>query len=401
MLYSTIVGDYMEHNRRHKIFIIFALVLSIISVSVGFAAFSATLNISSTASVSPNSDSFSVALSSSSTIYATEEVDVAYKSDGVTTSKATIVNGTGVVSVSNIRVGFTTPGQTALYALALTNNGEYRAYLNSVVFEPKTCNYNDDINSELAQAACEAIDVTLAISHSYGVYAYDANDTEYEYFYLEPGETYGFDLNFNYDNNNWIDGDLNVIFGDIKLYFSSVEEEIDLSKSYAMGDSVMYDPVNDTACTSGDTCYEWNVIEQSDASSNDVTLITTNVLNSVYYDYALGANETSAITARNNQMFLATSDWEVLSRHLISDEYRAIVDYYGCSWPEGLGMSCADGTYDAVHWFYSNKYFYLDGNMWVGYDGGFNGDIHYYDSNMAYLSIGVRPVITISKDKLV
>ena len=385
----------LERNRRKKIFLIAVLVFSIFSLSVGFAAFSTTLIISSSASVKPNSDSFSVALSSGTTIYATEEVDAVYKDEGVTTSKATIVNGAGVISISNIEVGFSEPGQTALYSLALTNNGEYRAYLNSVVFEPKTCNYGDDVNSELAETACEAIDVSLAITYDSGMYFYDGNVAN-EYFSLEPGEIYGFELDFNYSKDNWIDGNLNVIFGDIKLYFSSVEKNMDSAKNYVIGDSVMFDPVNDNACMSGDTCYEWNVIEHSDASSNDITLITTDVMNSLYYE-AYSLSEDEFVAAGISQLLGATTTWSVGTRHLTEVEYNSIIDYYGCSWPGWLGMSC---TSNIPHdWFYSGDYFFLDGNKWVGYDGGGNGAVHDYSTAMDF--IGVRPVITISKDKLV
>ena len=53
----------MEHNRKQKMLIIIALVVGIASLSIGFAAFSTTLNISSSASVTPNSDTFSVKFS--------------------------------------------------------------------------------------------------------------------------------------------------------------------------------------------------------------------------------------------------------------------------------------------------------------------------------------------------
>jgi hypothetical protein len=96
-------------------------------------------------------------------------------------------------------------------------------------------------------------------------------------------------------------------------------------------------------------------------------------------------------------MFLATSDWSVFSRHLTSDEYNEFIDYYGCSWPEGLGMSC---TVEGYNWFYSGDNFFLDGYEWVGYNGGFDGHVHDFSSGLGWLSIGVRPVITISKSKL-
>ena len=38
--------------------------------------------------------------------------------------------------------------------------------------------------------------------------------------------------------------------------------------AYTMGDLVQYDPVNNSACTTGETCYKWRVITVGDTTSN-------------------------------------------------------------------------------------------------------------------------------------
>ena len=50
----------MEKNRKFKILSIVLLVMAIAGMTLGFAAFSTTLSISSSASVTPNRDSFGV-----------------------------------------------------------------------------------------------------------------------------------------------------------------------------------------------------------------------------------------------------------------------------------------------------------------------------------------------------
>ena len=50
----------MSSYRKTKVLTIIALVIAIVTLGVGFAAFSTTLNISSSASVSPSSDNFSI-----------------------------------------------------------------------------------------------------------------------------------------------------------------------------------------------------------------------------------------------------------------------------------------------------------------------------------------------------
>ena len=52
----------MERQRQIKILSIIALVVAIVGMSLGFAAFSTTLNISSSASVTPDSEDFKVVL---------------------------------------------------------------------------------------------------------------------------------------------------------------------------------------------------------------------------------------------------------------------------------------------------------------------------------------------------
>ena len=50
----------MEKTRQIKILSIVALVVAIAGMTLGFAAFSTTLSISSSATVTPNSDDFKV-----------------------------------------------------------------------------------------------------------------------------------------------------------------------------------------------------------------------------------------------------------------------------------------------------------------------------------------------------
>lgn len=50
----------MERDRKIRMLSIVALVLAITGMSLGFAAFSSTLTISSSATVTPNSDDFKI-----------------------------------------------------------------------------------------------------------------------------------------------------------------------------------------------------------------------------------------------------------------------------------------------------------------------------------------------------
>ena len=50
----------MKNSRQTKLLVIIALVLALTGMSLGFAAFSSTLSISSSASVTPNSSDFKI-----------------------------------------------------------------------------------------------------------------------------------------------------------------------------------------------------------------------------------------------------------------------------------------------------------------------------------------------------
>ena len=50
----------MKNSRQTKLLVIIALVLALTGMSLGFAAFSSTLSISSSASVTPNSNDFKI-----------------------------------------------------------------------------------------------------------------------------------------------------------------------------------------------------------------------------------------------------------------------------------------------------------------------------------------------------
>ena len=145
----------MEKHRQIKMLSIIALVIAIVGMSLGFAAFSTTLSISSGASVTPSSEDFKVVFSSSSTGV---ETDMIYPSDDEVLATPAKVNGT---SLSDIHVTLTEPGQVVFYQFYIYNAGEYDAYIDSVNFGEKVCTAGDGTSDALVQAACDDIFLTL------------------------------------------------------------------------------------------------------------------------------------------------------------------------------------------------------------------------------------------------
>ena len=154
----------MEKQRQIKILSIVALVLAISAMTLGFAAFSTTLNISSSASVTPNSTNFSVVFSANPSS-SVNTVEPSYTTEGATATPGKIVNST-TPTLTNLSANFTAPGQYVEYTLYIRNVGQYTAYLNNINYlGEKTCIAESHATESLVQSACENINVNVEIEH--------------------------------------------------------------------------------------------------------------------------------------------------------------------------------------------------------------------------------------------
>lgn len=149
----------MERKRKVKIIIMIALMVTIAGMSLGFAAFSASLNVSSSASVTPDSSTFNVVFSSNSSSQASSAI-TGVGINGATSNAATI-SGT---SISGLQANFTEPGQVVTYTFYAHNVGEYEAYLETVDFGTgKMCASNGDATASLVNNACNGIYMNVKI----------------------------------------------------------------------------------------------------------------------------------------------------------------------------------------------------------------------------------------------
>ena len=168
----------MRKDRNVKVLSIVALVLALLGMSLGFAAFSSTLNISSSATVSPNSEDFSIEFigMDSKGEYTLSNSIIGISENGALGSTATIKNG-NPASVSDINVLFTEPGQRVMYYYKNLNIGFYNAYLKSWIFNLLSgmtdvieCvpAENSGVSPELLSNVCEDIDVKVEVYSSNG-----------------------------------------------------------------------------------------------------------------------------------------------------------------------------------------------------------------------------------------
>lgn len=221
----------MEKERQTKILLIISLVVSVLCLSLGFAAFSTTLSISSSASVTPNDSSFSVLFSSSNTSQSSNAV-IGSGTNGATSS-ATLINGT---TIDGVNAYFSSPGQKVTYIFYAHNTGEYAAYLRNISFgSGKTCTADYGTTDSLVQAACEDISIGVNVGSTY-------TDRNMEI----SGHRLGVDqyeaviITIDYAANGALaDGNFSVYFDDITFTYSSADAEVELitftidSKTYS------------------------------------------------------------------------------------------------------------------------------------------------------------------------
>ena len=210
----------MEHNRKQKLLMIIALVMGIVSLSVGFAAFSVSLNISSSASVTPSSDTFKVKFSTNKDSLVVSDVVASYKSSGITATNGVIDNSTNP-TIKGLSATFTEPGQYVEYTFYARNEGEYTAYLNNINYlGNNTCEGETGTTSSLVQSACDDFNITITVAHS----IYTGNELVTNHA-LASGMGEEINIRIVYSSNGaYVDGPFSVALPNIALVYSTIDD---------------------------------------------------------------------------------------------------------------------------------------------------------------------------------
>ena len=208
----------MRYETRNKIMIIVVL-LSIMGITIGFAAFTANLTISSNVSVNPNASAFKVVFSKSSTSVDASNITPTVTPTTISASNG-VIDNTNSPTLTNLTANFTEPGQKAVYSLYVYNAGEYTAYLNSVTLKGyKSYTPGEGATISLVGKACEDIKVTVKVgSDSYqqttqnitgkSIEAKGSTPVEVTIEYLSGGDR--------------ADGPFSVEFNDISLFYATI-----------------------------------------------------------------------------------------------------------------------------------------------------------------------------------
>ncbi|MBO5120713.1 MAG: hypothetical protein J6C28_03380 [Bacilli bacterium] len=215
----------MKNIRKKQLTIILILVAVISTISVGFAAFSATLNISSSATITPNSENFSVVFSSSQYAVTTNN------------NSGTVVSGVGTNgaqggitnlyqnSATGLIAQFTEPGQALSTTFYIHNTGEYDAYLTGVNISNingtsyKKCTAASDTTDSLVQSACEGINIVTTINGQN--YSFGESISGHK---IEKGTSQPIVVVVSYaPDASRADGDFDIEFGDVSLEYSTID----------------------------------------------------------------------------------------------------------------------------------------------------------------------------------
>ncbi|MBO5121324.1 MAG: hypothetical protein J6C28_06545 [Bacilli bacterium] len=296
----------MEHSRKQKLLTIIALVVVIASLSIGFAAFSTTLNISSSASVSPSSDTFKVKFSTSSDSLV--EGPVVSSNNTMTTTSGVIDNSSNP-TIKGISVTFTSPGEYAEFTFYARNEGEYTAYLNNINFlGEKVCTAETGTTDSLVQSACSLIDM---------IFVYDNrtyySDTPITGHSLSPNSSKEYTLRFEYpDFAPSADGPFSISFPDIALVYSTIDDSSFVPEKVV---KLVSGNLNDPGSIVSIGDEQFYVIGQEDGNVKLLSMYNLLVGNSV--------DSSGRVTALSNPTGIQDED----ARGAVFDENDAPIDY--------------------------------------------------------------------------
>lgn len=225
----------MERTRSIKALSIVALIVAVVGLAIGFAAFSTSLKISQSATVKPSDESFNVSFSSSKDSFAESNVAGVVSDESVMTATSASIDNSNykAPAIKNLSAQFTEPGQSVTYTFYAYNKGSYNAYLKSIVFENeqttsafKKCTAGVGTTDALVQTACNDIKVTVTVGEDSSLISTSSSMATISNHSLAKKAFDKITLTIEYENNtssDRADGDFSVSFGDVVLTYGSVD----------------------------------------------------------------------------------------------------------------------------------------------------------------------------------
>ncbi len=217
----------MQRERETKLVAIAALLIGVIGLTVGYAAFSNTLSIRSSATVNPDASTFNVDFSTSDSAVTAGTVTPTLTPTTLTATDATIDNSANP-TISGLSATFTEPGQKAVYTFYAYNAGQYVAYLKNITYanvsgqaSSKICTAKTGTTDSLVQAACDDIRLSVKVGSEAAVTGTKSGITGHS---LAKAAADTVAVTIEYVTGGDIaDGDFTVAFGDVSLEYRTVD----------------------------------------------------------------------------------------------------------------------------------------------------------------------------------
>ena len=238
----------MGRNKKTKIIMIVALVLAIVTMSAGFAAFSSVLTISSRATVTPNTN-FKMKIYGALNPEAESllDIDMSDTRSVFAASDATVKGTDAIIdnenfTISNISVEATSPGSLGIYMFGVVNEGDLDAFVNLDKFIiddgkvdsallNKTCTAIGDTSQSLVDENCNDIGFVTFVrkldSTGFNLEKITESELDNGYYKITPGMVLYIQLTFLYVSVDvtLADGPFRIDFEDIKFDFVSYPPE--------------------------------------------------------------------------------------------------------------------------------------------------------------------------------
>ena len=219
----------MEKDRSSKIIAVVALIIGIVGLSVGFAAFTRDLNITFAESNVKLTGDLDVKFLASSNTGDTNKT-VAGSLNGATSAIDATIASDGL-TISSLGATFSDKGQSVSYDLYIYNNSEYDAYLKKVEFlnytgseTNKVCTALSGTTQSSVDEACDDISLSITVG---GETVMDTKDSNFTVPKITKGDTVPVKITITYNGGEGSallpNGDFKINFGGIKLSYSSLE----------------------------------------------------------------------------------------------------------------------------------------------------------------------------------
>lgn len=370
----------MRSGRRKQIMTLSILLVAVLVISVGFAAFSTTLKINTNAIVNPDASDFKVVFSSSANTLETNPVNPNPSNLG----EAAIIDNTTIPTISGISVNFEKPGDSATYTFYVRNEGQYVAFLNSITIRDKTCIAEEGTSDEQANYTCDNIMATIGFASgaTSGTWIDITGET------LRPGESKPITVTIHYYGEADIpEGPVIVEFGDISMYYATQNgmneeikkvcmltndvnsnKEVDLGDEVTCGTETFYVLPNDS-------------IAHPSAIGDNITLLAKYNLN-VGNDTVggtIGIQNSGATGYLNDNYASCNFTEEEYFDHMSSTSGDYIGLYnkgYGCKGTMPFSTDFSWGNFSEIKFIYdSNSLLYLPVENYKSYMKGLGVDV--------------------------